>query len=285
MLASTDVSARTARQLLDWTALQFRTTAYFARQLNRTDQPASAAWQTLGKDDGKPMHRVRDLSHISRSAVTYTRDMDVVDVEQAAAKELPDWEFVFRFSSGRLSLALCATVGERWRRSFERLREPGDLGRWLVESGLLERAPAPAPDRLGDARELREAIYHLVRAAMAGKQGATNDRGLVNQWAQRQPVAPQIGGGGRRRASWPGPDPVAAGLASVAVDAVDLLTSPAIGRVRECAADDCALLFLDSSRPGRRRWCADGACGAKARSAAYRARQAVQRQIGRNQEP
>ena len=51
---------------------------------------------------------------------------------------LPEWELVFRFTSGRLCLAFCATVGERWRRSFERLRTPADLTRWLVEAGLAD---------------------------------------------------------------------------------------------------------------------------------------------------
>jgi predicted RNA-binding Zn ribbon-like protein len=35
---------------------------------------------------------------------------------------------------------------------------------------------------------------------------------------------------------------------------------------------ECGLLFLDTSRPGRRRWCSSTACGGKARAAAYRQR-------------
>ena len=86
-----------------------------------------------------------------------------------------------------------------------------------------------------------------------------------------RPVAAQIGPDGGPLL-WTGRDAVPAGLATVARDAVDLLTSGAVERVRECDAPDCALLFWDTSRPGRRRWCADGACGSRARSAAYRAR-------------
>ncbi|WP_349253965.1 CGNR zinc finger domain-containing protein [Streptomyces sp. BPTC-684] len=32
------------------------------------------------------------------------------------------------------------------------------------------------------------------------------------------------------------------------------------------------LLFVDASRPGRRRWCSSKACGGKERAAAYRRR-------------
>lgn len=187
---------------------------------------------------------------------------------------LPAEELTFRFASGRLCLAFCATVGERWRRAFERLRTPEDLSRWLVAAGL---SAAPVPVSRGvlrDARELREAVYRLVRSAMAGVDGSEDDRALVNAWARRPPIARQIGLDGDAQL-WTGRAAGGAGLATVALDAVDLLTSSAIGRVRECAAPDCALLFFDTSRPGRRRWCADRACGAKARSASYRARRST----------
>ena len=139
-------------------------------------------------------------------------------------------------------------------------------------SARLVRPPV-GMELLDGARTLREAIYRLVRAAMAGESGVDADREIVNEHARRLPVCPQIGADWSRQI-WTGPDPAASGLASVAADAVDLLTGNAIHRVRECDAPDCALLFLDTSRPGRRRWCADGACGSKARSAAYRARHA-----------
>ena len=192
---------------------------------------------------------------------------------------LPDWEMVFRFTSGRLSLSFCATVGERWRRSFERLRAPDDLGRWLEQAGLNDPAVAVTIDHLQEARRLREAIYRLVRAAMTGDEGDEADRAVVNEFARETPVAAQIGSDGQRE-TWTGSDPVTAGLATVALDAVELLTSPDVARVRECDAPDCALLFWDTSRPGRRRWCADGACGSRSRSAAYRARRSAPTPLG-----
>ena len=184
---------------------------------------------------------------------------------------LPDWELVFRFTSGRLCLAFCATVGERWRQSFERLRTPADLTRWLVEAGLADAPVEATPSQLAAARRLRECVYRLVRAAMAGEPGSVADRDVVNEHARYPPVAAQIGPDGGPLL-WTGRDAVPAGLATVARDAVDLLTSGGVERVRECDAPDCALLFWDTSRPGRRRWCADGACGSRVRSAAYRAR-------------
>jgi predicted RNA-binding Zn ribbon-like protein len=196
-----------------------------------------------------------------------------VHAEVTMVDDLPEWELAFRFNSGRLCLAFCATVGERWRRSFERLREPRDLARWLVAAELA-RDPMPVTtEQLRTARRLREAIYRLVEAAMAGEPGLDADGERVNAYARRLPVAPQIGPEWQPQI-WTGREAAAAGLASVARDAVELLTSSDIDRVRECDAGDCALLFWDASRPGRRRWCADGSCGSRSRSAAYRARRA-----------
>ena len=70
------------------------------------------------------------------------------------------------------------------------------------------------------------------------------------------------------------PDPAASALSAVARDAIALFTSPYARRMRECASPECGLLFLDLSRPGRRRWCSSSACGSKARAAAYRRRRA-----------
>jgi predicted RNA-binding Zn ribbon-like protein len=185
--------------------------------------------------------------------------------------DLPAWELVFRFTSGRLCLAFCATVGERWRRNFERLRDPHDLARWVREAGLAGDELPVTQRVLGEARSLREAIYRSVRAGMDASPPAEADRDLLNRWARRPGLAPQLAANGTL-STWAGPSPIQACLSAVARDAVELLASPDIRRVRECAAPDCALLFLDRSRPGHRRWCADNACSAKARSAAYRQR-------------
>lgn len=206
-----------------------------------------------------------------KSLAADTRQLPVVVRGVSEIDGLPEWELLFRFSSGRLCLAFCATVGERWRRSFERLRTPADLERWLFEAGLVDQPVPVALDLLREAHKLREAIYRLVRAAMAAELGQDSDRAIVNAYARRQPISLQIGSN-ERRELWTGRDAASAGLATVAADAVELLTGSEIGRVRECDSPECVLLLLDTSRPGRRRWCSDGACGSKARSASYRAR-------------
>ncbi len=57
-------------------------------------------------------------------------------------------------------------------------------------------------------------------------------------------------------------------LVPVVLDALDLVRETP-GRVRECAADHCPVLYLDTSRNRSRRWCSMEVCGARAKAAAY----------------
>ena len=181
--------------------------------------------------------------------------------------DLPPEELLFHWKSGRLCLDFVATVGERWRRSFERLLEPEDLARWMVGTGMLGRPPRVSGRQLAAGRVLREAINRLARP---GVEPHPSDREELNRWAARAPLAPQLTTGGGL--VWVAARPVEAMLAMIARDAVDLLGGPLAVRVRECAAPDCALLFVDASRPGRRQWCSSGACGNRIRTKAYRHR-------------
>ena len=54
--------------------------------------------------------------------------------------------------------------------------------------------------------------------------------------------------------------------------AVDLFGGPLARRIRVCAADNCGLLLVDTSRPGRRRWCSMEFCGNRAKIRTHRSR-------------
>src|SRR5690606_19688550 len=60
-------------------------------------------------------------------------------------------------------------------------------------------------------------------------------------------------------------EPVASALAS-------LLTEGDLQRVRSCEAHDCTLVFEDTTRSGRRRWCSMALCGNRMKVAAFRSR-------------
>ena len=176
----------------------------------------------------------------------------------------------FRFRAGRPSLDLCSTLLWRSVAPIEQLREPSDLSRWLLEAGLVS-APCDATGaELELARSLREALYGLFRARLNGAGFGDADLAAVNGCAAHPDRIPQLAEPGV--VDWLAREPAEAALATVARDGIDLLAGPLAGRVRECAAPDCSFLFVDTSRPGRRRWCAASRCGNRQHVRDHRAR-------------
>jgi predicted RNA-binding Zn ribbon-like protein len=177
----------------------------------------------------------------------------------------------FNFRSGRLCLAFVATVGERWQGGFERLRAPADLARWYQESELVGAEIRVTSAGLDSARELREAIHRQAKRVIDGREWSRADERLLTAAAAHPDLVPVLRHGELTRV----PPPTGAqwaALSTVARDAIDLFATVDRDRLRECASAECGLLFVDTSRPGRRRWCSSDACGGRARSAAYRRR-------------
>lgn len=180
-------------------------------------------------------------------------------------------DLTFNFRSGRLCLAFVATVGERWRANCERLRQPADLSRWYREAGLVKVAIPVTRSGLQAARELREAIYGQALRVIEGRNSSRADEAVVNAAAARPSLVPVLRSGSLTLVP-PPRGAEAAALSTVARDAIELFASVEPARLRECESDECGLLFLDTSRPGKRRWCSSEACGGRVRSAGYRQR-------------
>ena len=177
----------------------------------------------------------------------------------------------FREGAGRVCLDFTRTLRYRGRPGeTEELPDQAALAAWLRQFGpeLPERVPTTA--QLALARRLREAVHQVVTAARGGAAGPPAALDAVNTAASRALPAPRIDAAGQL--SWHAADPVSAVLALVARDALDLVTSPAVDRLRECANPDCRVLFLDNSRPGARRWCDMSTCGNQAKKATFRGR-------------
>lgn len=179
----------------------------------------------------------------------------------------------FMFGAGRLCLDFTRSVRERRGATTEGLAGPADLARWAQEAHLPVRLDG---ERLTQAdveaaRLLREAVYSVVRARAVGELPDAGDVERLNAHAAHAPPVPHLLPNGLAL-EWAAAAPLEAALALIARDAVDLVTSPMIGRVRECADPRCTSLFLDSSRPGKRRWCSAMPCANRQKVRAYRAR-------------
>ena len=191
----------------------------------------------------------------------------------AAASEMTGMMEQARVSAGiggSLALEFANTAG--WHLDAEPVERLGDwrhVLRWATEQGLV------APDQADDLAEataavapviaLREAIFRIAVAAARGETPEERDlhavlalpsaaqpaaiwpNGALAWRFQREAVVPQL-------------------LGIVARDAVALLTSERITRLRLCAGSRCGWLFLDESRGKPRRWCSMSDCGNRSKA-------------------
>ncbi|MFD0420429.1 CGNR zinc finger domain-containing protein [Streptomyces parvus] len=191
----------------------------------------------------------------------------------------------FRFDPGALCLELLPTGGPGPLSYFEVLHEPADLVRWAEESRLPGGLGAGAGAGVGsgegeglvvsaaevaDARALRDALWRITESWVREEFPTPDDLATLNDAAARPSLTSRLTVGGER--SWT-PGGTGTGLLStVARDAIDLFTGAYAHRIRTCGAHDCRLLFVDTSRPGKRRWCSMERCGNRHKVRAHRAR-------------
>jgi predicted RNA-binding Zn ribbon-like protein len=154
----------------------------------------------------------------------------------------------------------------------ELLNTGDDLQNWLYVAGLSPTLGPVTVDQLGSARQLREAMNHLTRARVDGHRPDPACIDVINRAAVFGPPHQTLSIDGTTAVPAP-PAPVEQILSIVARDAIDLFSGAYRDRVRRCLGHDCSLYFVDRSRRGGRRWCSMAACGEKASSASYRARQ------------
>jgi predicted RNA-binding Zn ribbon-like protein len=179
----------------------------------------------------------------------------------------------WQFDAGTFALDLLVSGGPGPYSVFEALHTPDDLAEWLEESWL-----APLPDlritvaELTRIRDFRDTLWGAAATIAHGEMPAASDLEAINVFASMQPV-PRINPVTRTR-EWHGPVTGTQVLGAAVADAIALLTGRQLDRLRECAADDCYLLFLDTSRPGTRRWCSMRRCGNRNKVRTHRDRSA-----------
>jgi predicted RNA-binding Zn ribbon-like protein len=156
--------------------------------------------------------------------------------------------------------------------AWEKLHTPDDLARWL--DGRFEVADGTVTERdLTDALGLREAIAAIATTLSVNGSPDPQHVDVINLFAATPDVPPRLAGGGMKA----GRTTVRTGqaLSTIAREAVHLFTADQHERIRECAADDCALVFYDESRSNNRRWCSMQRCGNRAKVRSHRARNAA----------
>lgn len=173
----------------------------------------------------------------------------------------------FKFVSGSAALDLVETLRQRDTDPVEQLASPSDLAQWIVASGLVSDQIDVDHHGLAKAQQLREVIYRLARAVMAGDQPNVDDRLTLNSLGEHATISSRLTRAGTIQHS----GDLDAVLSHLARDAMTLTTLDP-NRMRSCAHEQCSGIFIDRSRGNRRRWCDMTRCGNAINAQAYRRR-------------
>lgn len=180
----------------------------------------------------------------------------------------------FKFLAGHIALDLAGTLAARLKPSpRELLSHPNDLARWLAAAKPMSATPEVTPADLNLARTLRESVYALALARIHGTAPLDDARRKLNRIAAETSAIPKLDSHSRIHFS----GSARAFLASIAQNAIELLGCDISERIRQCEGETCALLFLDTSRSGDRRWCSMSGCGNRAKVADFRRRRRLNR--------
>lgn len=198
----------------------------------------------------------------------------------------------FEFRGGVSALDFVNTVA--WRRTeqpVDYLESWEALMAWGRQAGLSasDRQEGPGAlqrptstemqDTLARAHALREAVHHLVVAAVDGAAPDCTDLSHLNHavsemFSRRRLVHMRDN---RYEWGWEGGAEGDRLLWEVTRSAAALLVSPKIEMVKTCADPGCGWMFLDASRNHSRRWCDSRDCGNRERVRRHLARKRATR--------
>jgi predicted RNA-binding Zn ribbon-like protein len=120
------------------------------------------------------------------------------------------------------------------------------------------------------AVRLQAAIWSVADALIDRRPVPEGEREALNALAAEPCLVPRLLPGPTR--TWVGGRGVRRLMSSVARDAIDVFGGPRAARLKRCDGSRCLLLFVDTSRSGRRRWCSMERCGNRSKVAAHRRR-------------
>ncbi|MGY1577405.1 CGNR zinc finger domain-containing protein [Streptomyces sp. MN13] len=175
----------------------------------------------------------------------------------------PDHVFV----CGHPALDFAATLRARRSTRFEMLVTPERLNAWYLESGLVDTITPGEEKDVREATTVREAVYRLITNRRLDEEPDREALAVLNGAARKAPATPQLTVTGRHTEATP-----EQALATVARQAVELLSGPDVPLLKECGNPECTRVYIDRSRGMRRQWCGMESCGNKYKAAAYRAR-------------
>lgn len=152
------------------------------------------------------------------------------------------------------------------------LQDGASLVCWAQEAGIAIKSELTGGD-LSTAKKLRSALKELFQAKIEKRPASQESLDTVNRHLRNHATHKvlQVNRKNGDYALVPDEDAssAAALLANLAYSGAVLLASPQATQLKHCSNPDCVLIFLDTSRNQKRRWCSMDTCGNRAKVAKH----------------
>ncbi len=176
----------------------------------------------------------------------------------------------FRFIANNLSLDFLNTVVMRDGRSYDMLKTSDDLARWFAAAEI------SVADKINNtvfakALSLRSAIRHSIDALGQGLIPNQDKIDIINTALKHRTQSHTLritDQSIQLQTTVTHHSPLSA-LSNIAFSAAELLTNENPKRIKSCSNKSCVLVFHDTSKSGRRRWCSMDLCGNRAKASKH----------------
>jgi predicted RNA-binding Zn ribbon-like protein len=189
----------------------------------------------------------------------------------------------FEWSGGHPALDLVNTLDERsFPSPIENLATYRDLVRFALLAGLIDDPIATVLSKLDSSacnrvakhtRELREHLHEVLAATHHGRPAPKEHLDVTSAAIQAAHAARELttsAAAGLASLKWTDPSAPDVPLHACAFAVEDLLVNVNRESIRKCAALDCHVYFVDTSKAHRRQWCSMKNCGNREKQRRWR---------------
>lgn len=151
------------------------------------------------------------------------------------------------------------------------LAAPKDLSDWLDQAGVRYSEPVTI-QKLEQFRAFRDGLKQMMDALIdEGSMPCEDEVALINSHlAHYKPSAHlALSSDGLSLEPLATSQTLDCVLGDIAHEAAHLFIDPKQSCLKKCASDQCVLLFSDTSKAKRRKWCSMEICGNRAKAANY----------------
>jgi len=177
----------------------------------------------------------------------------------------------FTFIGNNLAVDLTNTEIISHGELIDLLQDKAALLRWLKTSGLRVESKAITPLVLANVLELRNALKRVYLANVNKISATKKDLATINKYLAHHSTTQVLCCKEGKYTLQPAhkhlsPDRL---LGHIADEGVRLLTSAQAQQLKCCQNPECVLIFVDTSRSRKRRWCSMDGCGNRAKVATH----------------